>query len=76
MVKDMKAKMTVSENLIQKKQMEVDAIKAKLEKKIAEDDKHQIKDKTAWEKHFGKQPRPAEEKVTALSLNFSSTSLS
>jgi len=29
--------MMVSENMVQKKQMEIDTIKAKLEKKIAED---------------------------------------
>ncbi len=45
MIKDMKAKMAVSENLVQKKQMEVDAIKVKLEKKLAEEEKHLIRDR-------------------------------
>ena len=37
-------------------------LKQKLEKKQAEDEKHLIKDRNIFEKHFGKQPRPSEEK--------------
>lgn len=48
--------------------MEVEAIKAKLEKKIADDEKHAIRDRVTFEKHFGKQPRPSEEKVKISSI--------
>ena len=37
-----------------KKQMEIDMIKYKLEKKIQEDEKYLIRDRIAFEKHFGK----------------------
>ena len=53
----------VSENLVQKKQIEIEVLKQKLEKKLADDDKYLIRNRNNFEKHFGRQPRPAEEKV-------------
>lgn len=46
--------MMVSENLVQKKQIEIDALKLKLEKKMQEDEKYLIRDRLAFEKYFGK----------------------
>ncbi|CDW84876.1 UNKNOWN [Stylonychia lemnae] len=62
-IKDIKNKMMVSENLVSKKQMEIELLKQKLEKKMHEDDKYLIRDRNIFEKHFGRQPRPAEEKA-------------
>lgn len=59
----MKNKMLVSENLVQRKQMEMEQIKSKLEKKIAEEEKFTVRDKNTFEKHFGRVSRPGEEKV-------------
>ena len=59
----MKAKQTVLENTIQKKDLEIEHIKQRLEKRIAEDEKWLIRDRATFEKHFGKQPRISEEKV-------------
>lgn len=51
-VKDMKNKMLVSENTVSKKQQEIELLKTKLEKKLAEDNKHLVRDRLTFEKHF------------------------
>ena len=50
----MKIKLAVCENQIQKKQQEIEVLKQKLEKKLSEDEKYLIRDRSTFEKHFGK----------------------
>jgi acetyl-CoA carboxylase alpha subunit len=55
-VKDLKAKCMLAENLAAKRSQELDAMKAKLEKRLQEDEKSIIRDKSAFEKAFGRAP--------------------
>ena len=44
-------------------------LKSKLEKKMAEDEKYLIRDRQAFERHFGKQPRTTtDERVRIIAL--------
>ena len=52
----MKAKCMLAENLAAKRSQELDAMKAKLEKRLQEDEKSMIRDKSAFEKAFGRAP--------------------
>ena len=58
--------MLVSENTIQKKQQEIEQLKTKIEKRLAEDEKHLIRDRATFEKHFGNKPRATEEKYVSF----------
>ena len=46
----------LAENLAAKRSQELDAIKAKLEKRLQEDEKSMIRDRAAFEKAFGRAP--------------------
>eukprot|EP00347_Sterkiella_histriomuscorum_P008547 403344679 len=61
-IKDMTNKILVCENTVQQKQLEIDMLRKKLEKRLSEDDKYQLRDRQTFEKFFGKQPRASEEK--------------
>jgi hypothetical protein len=46
----------LAENLAAKRSQELDAIKAKLEKRLQDDEKSVIRDRNAFEKAFGRAP--------------------
>ncbi len=62
----MKSKLLVSENLVHQKQKEIETLKLKIEKKIAEDEKYLIRDRQTFERQFGRMPRQGEEKVNTF----------
>jgi hypothetical protein len=55
-IKDMKTKVTLTENLISKKNTEIELLRGKLEKKLIEDEKWVIRDRATFERHFGRAP--------------------
>ena len=61
-MKELKSRVQVAENLVQKKTKEQEQLKTLLEKKEAIDAKHLIRDRQTFEQHFGNKPRPTEEK--------------
>jgi SMC interacting uncharacterized protein involved in chromosome segregation len=61
-VKELKSRVQVAENLVQKKTKEQEQLKTLLEKKEAIDAKHLIRDRQTFEQHFGNKPRPQEDK--------------
>ena len=52
----------VLENQLTRKSNDIASLKAKLELRLANDQKYTIKNRAQFEKHFGRQARPAEEK--------------
>jgi hypothetical protein len=55
-VRDLKAKCMLAENLAAKRSQELDSMKAKLEKRLQEDEKSNVRDRAAFEKAFGRAP--------------------
>jgi hypothetical protein len=55
-VRDLKAKCMLAENLAAKRSQELDAMKAKLEKRLQEDEKSNVRDRAAFDKAFGRAP--------------------
>jgi len=55
-LKDMKSKVALTENLITKKNAEIEFLRGKLEKKLIEDEKWAIRDRATFERHFGRVP--------------------
>ena len=62
----MKNAQKVLENNFKRKEGEIEALKSKLELREAEDDRHTIRDRQAFESHFNYKARPQEQKY----LNF------
>jgi len=65
-LKDLQQKSQVTENQLQKKMIEVEGLKEKMKKKLAADEKFEIKSRQAFEKQFGRTPRHADDKVTSI----------
>lgn len=61
-LRQVKTKLQVCENVVQKKDFEIEHFKAKLEKIDAAEQKYAIRDRQTFEAHFGHKPRPTEEK--------------
>ncbi len=56
LVKDLKTKVMLAENTVQRKAIENEALRMKLERRLQEDEKWLIRDRATFEKHFGKAP--------------------
>jgi hypothetical protein len=61
-VRELKAKVQQSENLLGKRDKEVELMRAADEKRRAADDAYTIRDRQTFENHFGHKARPSEEK--------------
>ena len=68
--KDLKVKLVLTENLVQKRQQETDALRMKLEKRLQNDEKWLISDKQQFEKLFGRAPsqNKGDDKVSGIFL--------
>jgi hypothetical protein len=65
-LKDSKQKNKLCENQLLQKQTEIQQLKTKLETRLTQEQKFTIKNKQQFEKHFGRQPRAAEDKYVSF----------
>lgn len=70
-MKDLKGKLMVAENTCLKKNQELETMRAKIEKRLAEEEKWTIRDRTSFEKFFGSAP--SQKKGDDKFLNFMRT---
>ena len=61
-LRESKSKAQQAENLLSKKEKELDLLKAADEKRRAADEAYTIRDRQTFENHFGHKARPSEEK--------------
>ena len=61
-VRELKAKAQQAENLLAKKDREVEMMRAADDKRKAAEDAYTIRDRQTFENHFGHKARPSEEK--------------